>query len=569
MGGCVLVLALLASLVLTPRAHAVQYPGFLPLVTDSMAVFDIPDVSQPLYLMKTVDPTFKTAITRITGDAGTDVGILGPAWSNIARHVYSKQQAWNSASLYLSISNANVHPNPVILNGVTYQPVFEPCDGFDHYDWRWHPTYAHRNEQINVNREGTELSWWDVTTCTKTRSWTLPIVSDYGIGMGEGNVSQDGRYVVVANQQQMVVIDMDPQLPNAPAYPFVRIGPVYTFGPCSLDVARPDSGKIGHVSISPSGKYVTVKYKGLALAGQSSCDTLCDMRRVFEVDSSLTIKVHNMADNSLRCGSFANRPNGWIFPLKHADLALDPFDDDEDVVIGGRACPGSSLGRVVKVRLRDGLVTALSNPVNEASYNHGSARAIKRPGWFYVSYSRDPSFQGKRFWGEIVAVKMDGSGEVQRFAHYHSTQQTFNSEVHAVPSPDGKRILIASDWQDHCVENCGTPGQISAYVIDARENAILDAPGERAPNDLVLSSPSPNPTREGLAVRLALPSRRPAALELYDVTGRRLAIRNVGLLGPGEHLVDLDEQRRLPAGVYLVTLTDGRTTRSTKAVVLR
>ena len=43
------------------------------------------------------------------------------------------------------------------------------------------------------------------------------------------------------------------------------------------------------------------------------------MRRVFEVDTGLTIRVHNMASSSLRCGSFATRPNGWIFPLKHAD----------------------------------------------------------------------------------------------------------------------------------------------------------------------------------------------------------------------------------------------------------
>ena len=563
-----LALPLLACVVLVAPARAVQYPGFMPLVTDSTAVFNIPDELQPLYLQKAQDPTFGTAIMRITGEPGTDVGFLGPAWSNVVRHVYSKQQPWNSASLILSLSNSGIHPNPIILNGQTYQPKFEPCNDYKNYDWRWHPTTAHRNEQINVTREGDKLEWWDITTCTQTRSWDLPIVADYGIGMGEGNVSNDGRYVLIINQQQMVVVDMDPQAPNAPPYPYKRIGPVFTFAPCSLDVTRPDSGRISHASISPSGKFITIKYKSLPLAGQSSCDTLCDVRRVFEVDTSLTIRVHNMASSSLRCGSFAARPNGWIFPLKHADLALDPFDSNEDVVMGGRACPGSGIGRVVKVRLRDGQVTALSNPVNEASYYHGSARNLQRPGWFYVTYSRDPSQQGKRFWGEVVAYKMDASGEVQRFAHHHSTQQDFESEVHAVPSPDGKRILIASDWLDHCGERCGTDGVIGAYIIDARENALLDAPVVK-PVGLQLSSPLPNPSPEGLVIRLSLPTSRPAALELYDVTGRRVAVRNVGLMGAGEHLVDLDEERRLPAGVYLVTLTDGHTMRRTKAVVLR
>ncbi len=558
----------LCALLAAP-ARAVQYPGFLPMVTDSMAVFTIPESLQPLYLQRMQEPTFGTAIMRITGDAGDDVGTLGPAWSTIVRHVYSKQQPWNANSLLLSLSNAGLHPNPLILNGQTYQPRYEPCSAYDHYDWRWHPDINHRNEQINVNRDGTELSWWDVETCTKTRSWTLPIVADYGIGMGEGNVSNGGRYVAIANQSQMVVVDMDPQAPNAPPYPHIRIGPVFTFAPCSLDVTRPDSGRISHVSISPSGKYLTVKYRGLPLAGFSSCDTLCDMRRVYEVDSSLTIKVHNMASSSARCGSFAARPNGWIFPLKHADLALDPFDNNEDVVIGGRACPGSKLGRVVKVRLRDGLVTALSNPTNEPPYNHGSARAIQRPGWFYVTYSRDPQYQGFRFWGEVVAYKMDGSGEVQRFGHYHSTQSFFESEAQAVPSPDGKRVLIASDWLDHCGERCGVLGQVGTYVLDARENALVDVPVLQEPTELRLSSPQPNPTRDGLVLRVALPTGRPAALELFDVTGRRLAIRNVGLMGAGEHVVDLDEQNTLPAGVYLVTLTDGRHAKSTKAVVLR
>jgi hypothetical protein len=568
-GSRVLALALLACLVFAPRTGAAPYPGFAPLVTDPMAVFAIPDLARPPYLMKVADPTFGSAIVAITGEPGADVGLLGPEWSATARHVYSKQAAWNSASLMLSLSNTNKHPNPVILNGTTYQPMFEPCYAFDHFDWRWHPLTEHRNVQINVNREGTMLSWWNVVTCTEMRSWTLPIVADYGIGMGEGNPTNDGRFVAIGNQQQMVVVDMDPRPPHAP-YPNIRIGPVFTFDPCSLDVTRPDSGRISHLSISPSGRYVTVKYRGLALVGQSSCDTLCDMRRVFEVDTTtLAIKVHNMADASLRCGSFASRPNGWIFPLKHADLALDPFDGDEDVIIGGRACPGSTLGRIVKVRLSDGQLTPLTNPVNEASYNHGSARNILRPGWFYASYSRDPSQQGKRFWGEIVAVKIDGSGEVQRFAHHHSTQQTFLSEAHPVPSPDGKRILVASDWLDHCAENCGQPGVVGAYVIDGRENALLDAPAVKPPGGLALALASPNPTRAGLVVRVGLPAKRPAALELYDITGRRLALRNVGLLGAGEHAVDLDPGRMLPSGVYLLSLTDGRATRTTKAVVLR
>ena len=563
-------LAAVFALTLGPLAanptRAAVYPGFLPMVSDSFAVVPVPITPQPGYLDRIFDPTFGTLLTRVAGDAGDAASPLPGTWGSVARHVYSKQQPWNSTGTLLDLANNSPGLSSVFLDGNTYQPVLGPCPNYDHWDARWHPKLVHSREQINVNREGTELMWFDVSNCVKTRTWALPIVADYGIGSGEGNVSNSGRFVVIANQQQMVVVDMDPQLPNAPAYPYRRIGPVYTFEACSLDVERPALGTVQNVSISPSGRYIDVKYGGLALLGASGCDSLCDAHRIFEVDTSLAIRPHVMADEAARCGSFAARPNGWIFPLKHADMTLDPDDHGEDVIIGGRACQGSTLGHVVKVRLRDGLVTSLTDPRNEPAYSHGSARNTLRPGWFYVTYSRDPAYQGYRFFGEVVAVRTDGSGSVQRFAHYHSTASTYPAEAHAVPSPDGRRVVFASDWSDHA------PALLAgarAFVVDARDGALLDAPAPPPGRALALVSLSPNPSRGGLSVAFVLPQHRPAALELFDVAGRRLLLREVGVLGAGEHRMDLDQDRRLDPGVYFVTLTDGRESRTTRAVVLR
>ena len=55
-------------------------------------------------------------------------------------------------------------------------------------------------------------------------------------------------------------------------------------------------------------------------------------------------------------------------------------------------------------------------------------------------------------------------------------------------------------------------------------------------------------------------------LELLDVAGRRVGSREVGALGAGRHQVEF--QGRLPAGIYLVRLTQGRQTRVMKAVVV-
>jgi len=568
-GACRILFAMQLAAGTASTGHAANYPGFMPMVTDSFAVFGIPSLPEPAYLSPLRDPVFGTWVLRVGGDPGDPLAPLASSWADVSRHVYSKQQPWNANSTLLSIRNTGSPVSPLLLNGQTYVPVRGPCSNYDRWDYRWHPTPFHNNEQINVNQAGTELMWFDVMNCVKTRSWALPIVSDYGIGSGEGNVTTDGRFVAIANQQQMVVVDMDPAPPNAPAWPFVRIGPVYTFPPCSLDVTRPGLGFIDNVSISPSGRYIDVKYKSLAAQGATTCDTLCDIHRIFEVDSSLTIRPHLMAQASLRCGSFANRTDGWIFPLKHADLALDPFDGNEDVIVGGRACPGSNLGRVVKVRLRDGLVTPLTNPLNETSYAHGSARNYRRPGWFYVTYSRDPSFAGSRFWGETVAVKLDGSGETQRFAHHHSTQSTYESEAQAVPSPDGRRLLFASDWRDHCT-TCGKLNAVKDYVVDARLDPLLDAgPGGASPRGPRLALASGRGARAGLVAKFSLVGGRTAWLELHDVAGRRLLRRDLGSLNPGEHTLELDLSGTLKSGVYFATLFDGRGRAQARGVVLR
>ena len=51
-----------------------------------------------------------------------------------------------------------------------------------------------------------------------------------------------------------------------------------------------------------------------------------------------------------------------------------------------------------------------------------------------------------------------------------------------------------------------------------------------------------------------LPEDGPATLELLDVSGRRLLVRDLGVLGLGAHSIDLAAGGRFPAGLYLVRL---------------
>lgn len=75
--------------------------------------------------------------------------------------------------------------------------------------------------------------------------------------------------------------------------------------------------------------------------------------------------------------------------------------------------------------------------------------------------------------------------------------------------------------------------------------------------ELALAGLWPNPSPGTPTVAFTLPNALPATLELLDVTGRRLAAREVGELGAGEHLVRLDEASSLHPGIYWVQLLQG------------
>jgi hypothetical protein len=91
-----------------------------------------------------------------------------------------------------------------------------------------------------------------------------------------------------------------------------------------------------------------------------------------------------------------------------------------------------------------------------------------------------------------------------------------------------------------------------------------DAPAER-PGTLPVVFPIP--ARGGFSVSFTLPDPRPARLDLFDLAGRRVFGRNIESLGVGTHRLAIGDN--LPAGVYLVQLTHGGVSRTTRAVVLQ
>jgi hypothetical protein len=117
-------------------------------------------------------------------------------------------------------------------------------------------------------------------------------------------------------------------------------------------------------------------------------------------------------------------------------------------------------------------------------------------------------------------------------------------------------------------------GRRYAYRLAYRDAGTTHLSAEvwvdvRARLDFALDAPKPNPSRGELICSFTLPDGEPARLAVFDAGGRRVLEREVGSRGGGTHLLNLTEGRRLPAGLYHVTLTRTGQRAAVRAVVAR
>jgi hypothetical protein len=116
-------------------------------------------------------------------------------------------------------------------------------------------------------------------------------------------------------------------------------------------------------------------------------------------------------------------------------------------------------------------------------------------------------------------------------------------------------------------------GIVAPLALREPSRPVALAPAPRIPPagasalvEFALRGVRPQPSRGPMTISFSLADDGPASLELHDVAGRRLMTREVGAMGPGAHTVELSET--LPAGIYLVRLTQGSRALTRKAIVL-
>jgi hypothetical protein len=135
------------------------------------------------------------------------------------------------------------------------------------------------------------------------------------------------------------------------------------------------------------------------------------------------------------------------------------------------------------------------------------------------------------------------------------------------PAYQGWSVALSADGSTAVVGGFGDNRSAGAAWVFV--NASPTSGSDVDSLGFALAGARPNPTRgRGLNVVFALPTGATARLELLDLSGRRVLLREVGSLGAGRHTVNLAEGRRLAPGLYWVRLTQGANRRSTRVVVI-
>jgi len=218
---------------------------------------------------------------------------------------------------------------------------------------------------------------------------------------------------------------------------------------------------IDWVGMSPSGRYVVVCLNGAT-------------------------RAHDVYDSQTM--TFLRRLTPGS--VSHGDIGYDSSGNEVLVT-------QSATNAITSNRLSDGVVREELSANHMASNQHISCRNSRRPGWCYVSTFSDIWGFDKYMYREIFSLKLDGSGEVERFSQPFAAQlpvgdEQYSRQSHAVPNRDGSQVLFASDWGD-----ASSSAVINAYVAGVQviessgcngEFGDLNRDGRRDVADLVILS---------------------------------------------------------------------------------
>lgn len=486
-----------------------------------------PQLTKPQKGGEVRDPVFNSTIIRLTDSR--EAGLEG------AFPDYSKRQAWNCDETILMLRSGS--GQTLLLDGRNYEYINTLEIGGE--DLFWHPT----DPQILLYNPDNTLREYNIRT-GEDRIIHKFAEFDFANTRGEGNLSADGRYYALAGQtynartgevqfRQLILFDI-----------FQKVELSRLELPANLE-------DFDWVSVSPKGEYIVVDYANMRTGAFNGVEVYDrQFRRIWQ------------------------RPLG----SGHSDLGIDA--DGEEVLVMGYYDDVTNTNYIRKYRLKDGQETTLLS-MHWSFYNHISCRNEIRSEWCLVStYDGEGRLTDSNetwlpFEDEILAVKLDGSGEVQRLAHHRSrrfspeTPDSDNSvyfaEPHATFSRAGNRVLYGSNWR----EDVSSVRSVDAYVLDIRGLLGGDFFIQAEPQSVSVSpgSEAKITILTGSINQFATPIALSAAFQ-PQVQGLQVAFSN-SLLEPGQSSeATVKVAAEIQAARYLLQVTGASAGLAHRAIVV-
>lgn len=339
---------------------------------------------------------------------------------------------------------------------------------------------------------------------------------------GEGNMSLDGMYYAVVGQQYNYVsgdvIFKDIVVYDLQANSEISVMPIPQDSITGFD----------WTSISPLGNYVVVDYA-----------------------DETTGRYHGVEVYDRNMNFMWQKPLG----AGHSDLGIDAGGNEMLVMDVYNA--DSNKTYIKKFRLSDGQETTLLE-VSQFFDLHISLRNEQRREWCFIStfdYTgrlTDDSLSWLPFEDEVFALKLDGSGDVQRIAHHHSRRfspstpdpdnSVYWAEPHATVSRNGDRIIFGSNWR----QNMELQNSVDAYLVDFGNFVGLnevDPPEEKI-------NIYPNPAQGRIFIELNLDKQYNVDVELFDISGKEMLTVSGKVLDQNNNILEINLSD-FPQGLYL------------------
>jgi len=392
-------------------AGAPIYPPDQPRYEHSESAWEGSDLPPAGVILP--DRDFETSIRRITDPQPGE-------W--VPHHDYAKTQAFNADGTLYRFSSVAVYDARSLERIIDLPNLYRAL-------------WSNTDPDVLFGFKQNERQVWRYRLSTGVTEVVIDLSEDpeceyMDLGPGEGNIDAADRYaaLVCRSGADLLVLSFDLQTGNELTRR--RFPGTWAGGGDMIDL-------VDWVSVSQDGLSTLVMWDHNRTSPENPY--------VVDGEDHYGIEVFDTATLS-----FQRRL--WYYG-NHGDCCVDTEGNPVFVQFAGPA--GSYVNMF---RIADGLHTSIINDDQNPDgdiladfYNHGghiSCRNLKRPGWAYLSIDHnndlpDDFING----GEIMAVKLDGSGVVEHFVHHRSSAEGYRTTPMPAPSPDGSIVVYTTDWE--------------------------------------------------------------------------------------------------------------------------